>query len=159
MPLAHTLPHTHTHHTHLHTHIRTQCSCGKCKKRKMKQKRNHIKWSPCGASFPSSTSSPRLLLLLLFIHICCLLLHLVLALCSISLSLSSYSVIIARHLCNSVRQVSFFLYLSLARSVQLLPFFWVIRIHCQHIWKLNFIIKWQKTNWLFKQEYFWKRFL
>lgn len=117
MPLAHTLPHTHR-HTHLHTHIRTQCSCGKCKKRKMKQKRNHIKWSPCGASFPVSTLFPRLLLLLLLIHICCLLpllLHFVLALCAFPLSLLSYSVIIARHLCSTVRQVSFFLYLSLAR--------------------------------------------
>lgn len=60
--------------------------------------------------------SLRLLLLLLFIHICCLLLHLfhfMLALCSLSLclSLSSYPIIIARNLCNSVRQVSLFLYL------------------------------------------------
>lgn len=146
MPLAHTLTHTqaHTHtcsHTPAHTHSHSM-QLWELQKAKNETKAKSYKMKPMWCQLLSAALSPRLLLLLLFIHICCLLpqlLHFMFALCS--LSLSSYPIIVARHLCNPVRQVSFFLYLpyiSLDLQLLHLPAY---RMHCQRILKLKLLVK------------------
>lgn len=118
MPLAHTLTHTqaHTHtcsHTPAHTHSHSM-QLWELQKAKNETKAKSYKMKPMWCQLLSPALSPRLLLLLLFIHICCLPTSPPppLYVCSLLSALSSYPIIVARHLCNPVRQVSFFLYLA-----------------------------------------------